>query len=463
MCLLAFFIASCPAKSYNFLQQPIKLLVFLLVSGRQRPPEQEKYQQISGKPIGVGIMKLSVAKVKNANLPEGKSQVKLTDGGGLYLQVTSAGKYWRMNYRFGGKQRTLSLGVYPQVSLKEARDKRDEAKKLLERNIDPSQKKQSDRRKAGLASGEESFEAVAKEWFSKQTVKWVPTTIKNTQARLEKHIFPWIGSLPLKEIEAQDILRVVLKAEERGTIETAHRLKALCSRVFRYGIATGRVKYDPTVGLQGALQPIVTEHRATITEPRAVGELLRAIEGFEGTFVVMSALKLSPYVFLRPGELRLAQWTEFDLDAAEWRIPAERMKMKEMHIVPLSKQVLAIFKELQPLTGGGRYVFPSIRNASRPMSENTINASLRRLGYDKSEICAHGFRAMASTMLHENGWESDWIERQLAHKEGNAIKGAYNHARHLPERVKMMQWWADYLDGLREAKNIVHFRPAAGG
>ncbi len=286
-------------------------------------------------------------------------------------------------------------------------------------------------------------------------MQWVKTTIVHTQAKFDRHIFPWIGSLPLAEIEAPDVLALVQRAEKRGTIETAHRLKMLCSRVFRYGIATGKVKYDPTTGLEGALTPLSVKHRATITEPKAVGALLRAIHAFEGTFVVQCALQITPYVFVRPSELRHAEWSEIDLEKAEWRIPAAKMKMRVMHIVPLAAQVIAILKELQPLTGSSLYVFPSIRNASRPMSENTVNASLRRIGYSKEEICAHGFRAMASTMLHEQGWDSDVIERQLAHKEGNAIKEAYNHARHLPERVKLMQHWANYLDGLRVGAEII--------
>jgi len=400
-------------------------------------------------------MALSDAKAKVATVPEGKKQLRLSDSSGLYLQVTPSGKYWRMNYRFGSKQKTLAIGVYPKVTLKEARAKREAAKKLLEQNIDPSQKKQADRRKAVAESKAVTFEGVATEWMAKQSQQWVKTTIVNTQAKLDKHIFPWIGSLPIGEIEAPDVLALVQRLEKRGTIETAHRLKMLCSRVFRYAIATGKIKYDPTIGLQGALTPLNVKHRATITEPKQVGALLRAIQGFEGTFIVQCALQITPYVFVRPGELRHAEWSEIDLDTAEWRIPAEKMKMRVMHIVPLAAQVVAILKELQPLTGSGRFVFPSIRNAHIPMSENTVNASLRRIGYDKSEICAHGFRAMASTMLHEQGWDTDVIERQLAHKEGNAIKGAYNHARHLPERVKLMQHWADYLDTLRQGAQVI--------
>jgi len=400
-------------------------------------------------------MALTDIKVKAARVPEGKKQAKISDGGGLFLLVTSAGKYWKLAYRFGGKQKTLSLGVYPRISLKEARIRREDAKGLLDQGIDPSEKKKKEKRRAAAQSDAITFEAVATEWMVKQSPTWVQTTAANKQAMLDKHIIPWIGSLPIAEIEAPDVLSVVQRAESRGTIETAHRLRMLCSQVFRYGVATGRIKSDPTRDLQGALVPLTVTHRATITEPKAVGGLLRAIQNFEGTLVVKCALQITPYVFVRPGELRHAEWSEVDLEAAEWRIPAEKMKMRVVHIVPLANQVVDILKELQPLTGRGKYVFPSIRNVHRPMSENTVNASLRRIGYEKSEICAHGFRAMASTILHEQGWNSDIIERQLAHKEGNAIKGAYNHARHLPERVKMMQHWADYLDGLRDGAQVI--------
>jgi len=387
-------------------------------------------------------MALTDVKARTARLPEGKKQVRLSDGGGLYLQVNDAGKYWRMNYRFAGKQKTLSLGVYPSISLKQARVARDSAKRLLTKGVDPSQSKQAEKRHA-VKSSLFTFKSVATEWMAKQSTTWVKTTVVNKQAMLDRHIFPWIGSLPVADIEAADVLSVIQRAESRGTIETAHRLRMLCSQIFRYAVATSRITSDPTRDLQGALVPVTVAHRATITDSKAVGALLRAIQCFEGTFVVQCALQITPYVFVRPGELRHAEWSEIDLDSAEWRIPAEKMKMRVMHIVPLAAQVVAILKELQPLTGSGKYVFPSIRNASRPMSENTVNATLRRIGYEKSEICAHGFRAMASTMLHEQGWNSDVIERQLAHKEGNAIKGAYNHARHLPERIKLMQHWAD--------------------
>jgi len=398
-------------------------------------------------------MALSDAKIKAAKVSEGKKQSKFADGGGLYLLVKPSGKYWKLKYRFADKEKTLSIGVYPAVTLKEARDKREVAKKLLEQNIDPSQSKKADKRRAVVASKASTFEGVARELLEKNKNKWSVTYAKSTQSRLERHVFPWLGTMRLIDIEPPDVLAVIQRAESYGKIEMAHRLKMLCGQIFRYGVATGRIKNDPSRDLQGALAPIVTTHRATITEPKKVGELMRAIQGFEGTLVVQCALRFSPLVFVRPGELRHAEWKEIDFDKSEWRIPAEKMKMKAVHVVPLSKQAIEVLKEVQVPTGGGKYVFPSIRTASRPMSENTINVALRRIGYGKEEMCAHGFRGMASTLLHEQGYDSDVIERQLAHKEGNAIKAAYNHARHLPERVEMMQQWADYLDSLRDNNN----------
>jgi integrase len=407
-------------------------------------------------------MALSDVKVKAAKAPEGKKQIKLADGGGLYIQVSGTNKYWRLNYRFGGKQKTLALGVYPQVSLKEARAKREAAKKLLEQNIDPSQKKQQERRETRTKLQSVTFEGVANEWMSKNKVKWVPDYATRIQNWLNNDICLWIGSLPIDEIKAVDVLAVLRKAESRGTITTAHKLRSIIGQVFRYGVATARISSDPSRDLRGALTPKVVKHRATITDTKRIGELLRAIQGFEGTFVVRAALLLTPYLFVRPGELRQAGWSEIDLEKAEWRIPAEKMKMRCIHIVPLCKQAVAILTDLKKLTGSGRYVFPSIRTAARPMSNNTVNATLRRLGYEKSEICAHGFRGMASTILHEQGWPSDVIERQLAHQEGNEVKRSYNHARHLQERTTMMQTWADFLDGLRDGAQVIPIGHANG-
>ena len=401
-------------------------------------------------------MALTDAKIKAARLPDGKKQLKLSDGGGLYLLVSATGaKCWRLNYRYGGKQRTLAIGTYPTVTLKAAREARDSAKKLLANGIDPSEVKKQKKAAQRVRDSATTFEGVAREWMTRNKVKWVPAYTQRMQNWLKNDIDPWLGYRPIDEIKPIEILEVLRKAESRGTITTAHKLRSIIGQVFRYAVATARIDSDPSRDLRGALTPKVVAHRPTITDPKRIRELLRAIHGFEGTFVVQAALKLTPYLFVRPGELRKMEWTEVDLEKAEWRIPAEKMKMRTMHIVPLSKQAVAILSDLHKLTGDGRYCFPSIRAGGRPMSNNTINATLRRLGYDKTEICAHGFRGMASTLLHEQGWPSDVIERQLAHQEGNDVKRAYNHAQHLPERIKMMQAWADYLDGLRDGATII--------
>jgi len=401
-------------------------------------------------------MALSDAKVKAATVPEGKKQVKLSDGGGLYLLVKPAGKYWKLKYRFAGKEKTLSIGIYPSVSLKEARNKREVAKKLLEQNMDPSQSKQTDKRKAAAATLAATFKGVANEWLDKKTELWVATTLKHKQSDLNNHIFPWLGDMKITAIEPVDILSVCQRIENNGHNEAAHRAKMLCSQIMRYGVATGRLKSDPTRDLQGALAPVITKHRPCLKDSKEVGGLMRAIKEHTGTFIVHCALQLSPYLLLRPVELRKLEWTEIDLEAKTITIPAHKMKMKQIHIVPLSDQALALLEDIQPLTGRGKYVFHGARSIHRPMSDAAINAALRHMGYDtKEQHCAHGFRGMASTLLHEQGFNSDHIERQLAHKEGNAIKAAYNHARHLPERTTMMQHYADYLDALRDGAKII--------
>jgi len=387
--------------------------------------------------------------------------LKLFDGAGLFLLVTpTGGKWWRFKYRFGGKEKLLSLGTYPQVSLKEARELRDEAKKLLRNNIDPS----LERKAAKLTeSGHDSFATVAHEWFSKMSKVWVPRHSETIIKRLESYVFPSIGKRPINSISAPELLAILRKLEARGTVETAHRVKQICGQVFRYAIATGRAERDPSADLKGALTPAKAKHMASITDPSKVGGLLRAIDSYQGTFVVKCALKLAPLLFVRPGELRHAEWQEFDLDRSEWRIPAEKMKMKSPHIIPLSKQAVSLLREIHPLTGNGKYVFPSIRTNSRPMSDNTILAALRRMGFPKDEMSGHGFRAMASTILHEQGWPSAIIERQLAHQERNKVKAAYNHAEHLPERKKMMQAWANYLDALKQGAEIIPLHVKATG
>ena len=382
---------------------------------------------------------------------------RIADSGGLCVEVDTSGSLrWRYRYRFAGKQKMLSLGVYPDVPLVEARARRDDARKTLAAGIDPSAQRKLHKLTAHLAAAN-TFEDVAREWMAGRGALSHVTRNK-LQWLLETFAFPWIGTRPIADIAAPELLAVLRRVESRGTLETAQRLKQVCGQVFRYAVATGRAMRDPSGDLRGALETGRTRHHASITEPAKVGELLRAIDGFSGSVVVASALKFAPLVFVRPGELRHAEWAEIDLGKGEWRIPGERMKMRELHLVPLSSQAVAILRELHPLTGSGRYVFPSIRSVQRPMSENTVTAALRRLSYTGDEMTGHGFRSMASTLLHEQGWPSDVIERQLAHAERNKIKAAYNYAEHLPQRRKMMQAWADYLDGLHSGGKVVPIR-----
>ncbi len=367
----------------------------------------------------------------------------------MYLEVSpKGGTWWRLKYRFGGKEKRISLGVYPEISLKDARERRTEARKLLANHVDPSEFKKA-QKEAKIAVTENSFEKIACEWFAKFKPSWKESHSKRIIRRLEANVFPWIGKRPCVEINAPELLKVLRRIEERGAVETAHRIKQTCGQVFRYTIATGRAERDPSQDLKGALPPPQKSNFATITKPEEVGALLRAIHAYEGYFVTQCALKLAPLVFVRPGELRHAEWSEFDLEKSEWRIPANKMKMGAMHIVPLSTQAVDILKEMVPLTGRWEYVFPSVRSRKRPMSENTVLGALRRMGYTKEEMTGHGFRSMASTLLNEQGWNRDAIERQLAHAERDGVRAAYNYAEYLPERKKMMQGWADYLDSLR--------------
>ncbi len=381
--------------------------------------------------------------------PTEKTQ-KLFDGGGLFLEITPAGgKRWRQKYRFAGKEKLLAHGTYPDVSLAEARERRDKARKLLANGIDPGE-----HRKAAKAAGEQrtanSFEIVAREWFAKFSTNWAQSHAGKILGRLENDLFPWLGSRPIAEIKAPELLRCLRRIESRGALETAHRVLQNAGQVFRYAIATGRADRDPSADLRGALAPWKPQHYPAPTEPKAVGELLRAIDGYSGGNVVKAMLQLAPLVFVRPGELRQAEWAEIDLDAKEWNIPAYKMKMREPHLVPLSRQVVAILKELQPLTGNRAYVFPGGHHPRKPMSENALNAALRRMGYDKTTMTAHGFRAIARTLLDEElKFRPDYIEHQLAHAVKDPNGRAYNRTSHLAERRKMMQAWADYLDRRR--------------
>ena len=388
-------------------------------------------------------MPLTNLKVDKAKPKE--KQYKLADERGMYLLIhPKGGKWWRLDYRYQGKRKTLSLGIYPDVSIKVARKKRDDARSILDGGIDPAYYRKSNKELSA-----DSFEAVAREWFGKFRGQWTNNHATTTLGRLEKDILPWVGSRPIAAIEPPELLRVYQRIEKRGALETAHRIHQIASRIFRYGVATGKCPRDPTADLRGALPPARSVHFASLTDPKEIGALLRVIDDYQGSPVTRCALQLAALVFVRPGELRHAEWTEIQLDLSEWRIPASKMKMKRDHIVPFSMQAIKILEEIQPMTGPGRYVFPSLRTHTRPMSENTINGALRRLGYTKEEMTGHGFRSMASTLLNENGWSAAAIERQLAHVEGNSVRAAYNYADYLDERRRMMQWWADYLDDLR--------------
>ncbi len=390
--------------------------------------------------------------------PTGKSQ-RLFDGAGLYLEISpSGGKWWRFKYRFDGKEKRLSLGVYPDVPLKEARERRDDMRRLIANGVDPGINRKI-QKAAKLERSANSFEAIAREWYAKHSPGWADTHSSKIIRRLEKDVFPWIGGRPISEISAPEVLSVLRRIEGRGTLDTAHRAGGNCSQVFRYAIATGRAERDPVPDLRGALPPARGGNFAAITDPSKVGALLRAIDAFEGTFVVQSALRLAPLVFVRPGELRRALWDEIDFEKAEWRYWVTKTKTE--HSVPLSTQALGILQELNPLTGHGKHVFPG-RDPKQPMSDAAINAALRRLGYDtKAEITGHGFRAMARTILAEELHQKpEVIEHQLAHKVPDALGTAYNRTKFLKERKAMMQLWADYLDKLKAGATIIQL-PAA--
>lgn len=391
-------------------------------------------------------MTLKDIHVRNAEVRE--KQYKLFDERGLFLIITPKGKkWWRFRYSFNGKEKLLSLGTYPDVSLKDAQDRRDAARKLLANEIDPGEN-----RKAQKAAKQErlanSFEVVTREWYAKYSVNWVKSHGDRIIRRFERDIFPWLGERPIEEITPPQLLEVIRRIENRGALETAHRALANCGQVFRYAVATSRATRDPSGDLRGALPPVKGEHFAAVTEPKQVAELLRTLEGYQGTFAVSCALRLAPLLFVRPGELRTAEWKDFDLEAAEWRYIVT--KTDTPHIVPLAKQSVAILRELYALTGTGRYVFPGARSSDRPMSDNAILAAMRRLGISKDEMSGHGFRAMARTILDEVLGESpDLIEHQLAHAVRDPNGRAYNRTKHLPERHRMMQRWADYLDELK--------------
>ncbi|MES2320829.1 MAG: integrase arm-type DNA-binding domain-containing protein [Pseudomonadota bacterium] len=385
---------------------------------------------------------------------------KHSDGGGMYLLVKEAGKYWRMDYRFLGKRKTLALGVYPAVTLASARKRRDQARVLLAEGIDPAAAKRS-QKISDTAAAQQTFEAVAHQWLANIGPSRSASTQEKVTGWLQQNIFPWIGKNPIAQVTARDVLAAVRKIEARGAIDSAHRIKQVCGQIFRFAVAEGLVERDVTADLRGALAPVVKSHHPAITEPKQVGALLRSIFDYNGHPAALAALKLAPLLFVRPGELRAAEWLEIDLDAAEWRIPGAKMKMKVEHLVPLSTQAVAILRELQPITGHGKYVFPSLRSKAC-MSENTINAALRGMGYPKEIMTGHGFRAMARTILDEVlGERVDLIEHQLAHTVRDALGRAYNRTSHLPARREMMQRWADYLDKLRCGVSVIPLHSTA--
>ena len=403
----------------------------------------------------MAINLLSAALCKNAG-SEGAAIRKLPDGDGLYLWVYQDGrKYWRMRYWQSGKEKSLSLGVYPQVSLSSARKKRDEVRKQLEANLDPSAERKAVNLRRKLVS-ENSFQAVAMEWYGKQTHTWVPHHANDVKRRLESNIFPSIGLRPISEIEAPDLLQTLRKIENRGAYDLAHRVLQVCGQVFRYGIATGRCNRDLAADLRDALTPHKQKHQPAVS-PEELPDLLRMIARYDetGSKQTRLALQLLARTFVRTGELIGAEWKEFDLANALWLIPAACMKMKTEHVVPLSRQVLVILEELKEIAGASRFVFPG-RNRDKPISNNTMLFALYRMGY-KGKMTGHGFRSVASTYLNEYGFNPDVIERQLAHYERNEVRGAYNRAEYLAERGKMMQHWSDYLDKVEAGAEVIPF------
>lgn len=403
-------------------------------------------------------MALTATGIKSIKATDKAAGDKYRDGEGLYLLVNKAGMYWRMDYRHAGKRKTLALGVYPAVSLAKARQRRERAKELLAEGIDPSEAKRDEKlAKAGAAAN--TFEVVARAWLAKTAAKRADTTQDKFTNWLERNAFKTLGQMPVSEIKPRHVLLMLQKIEARGAIESAHKIKQLCGQIFRSAVAEGLAERDVTVDLRGALSAIPKANFAAITEPQAAGQLMRCIFAYHGHPCTIGALKLAPLTFVRPGELRTAEWSEIDLEAAEWRIPAEKMKMDRDHLVPLSKQAIGILQSVHPITGHGKYVFPSMRTGDRPMSENTINAALRSMGYAKEVMTGHGFRAMARTIMDEVlGERVDLIEHQLAHAVKDPNGRAYNRTAHLPARIAMMQRWADYLDKLRIGAEVIPLR-----
>lgn len=403
-------------------------------------------------------MPLTDLKIRSAKPKE--KPYKLSDFDGLYLLVTEKGqKWWRFRYRYNRKEKLLSMGIYPEISLADARQRRDEARRQIAHGIDPGAirkaQKQADTKET------ETFEVIAREWHTKFKPSWTEGHASTIMSRLERDLFPWLGKRPIAEIKAPELLAVLRRVESRGALETAHRIRTIAGQVFRYSVATGRAERDPSADLKGAIPQPGEKHLAALTDPKDVAPLLRAIDGYNGHFVVKCALRLAPLFFVRPGELRKAEWAEIDLEQAVWNIPAHKMKMKQAHIVPLCRQAIEILTELKALTGASKYVFPSGWTNSQPMSNNAILAALRRMGFEKGTMTGHGFRAMARTILDEVlQVRPDYIEHQLAHAVRDPNGRAYNRTAHLFERRKMMQTWADYLDGLKAGAVVIPFKTA---
>ncbi|MDR3100846.1 MAG: integrase arm-type DNA-binding domain-containing protein [Paraburkholderia sp.] len=412
-------------------------------------------------------MSLTDLAVRNA-APREKAY-RLADAAGMYLEITPAGgKYWRLKYRYGGKEKRLALGVYPETALKQARERRDAARQLLSQGVDPGVARKAEKQ-AKLVSGANTFEAVAREWHLKFAPALSDSHATRNLRRLEKHVFPYIGSRPIGDLMPADVLPVLQRIEKTGHIETAHRVRVLIGQVMRYAVSTGRAARDIAADLRDALPPAQVKHHAAVTEPVALGALLRAIDGYTGTATVTAALRLAPLVFQRPGELRQAEWTEFDLDAALWTVPAARMKRRkdkkengETHLVPLSRQAVAILRDLYLLTGRGRFVFPSLRGADRPMSDMAMSAAFKRMGFDSDTALPHGWRATARTLAVEAlGVPAEVVEMQLAHEVRDSLGRAYNRTQWLDARRDLMQKWADYLDGLRAGAKVVPINGSA--
>lgn len=399
-----------------------------------------------------------VRQVKHTGKPAGD---KYADGGGMYLLVKASGRYWRMDYSYAAKRKTLALGVYSEISLAQARKRRDKARELLADGIDPGVARRQEKQ-AKLAAAANTFDAVAEQWLKATAAKRAAITQDKVSTWLRKDVSPHIGTMPITSIGPRDVLALVRKMEARGAIDSAKRVAQICGQVFRFAVAEGAAERDVTADLRGAFKHAEKKHYAAITDPVKLGELLRAIEAYKGHTYCVAALKLSPLVFLRPGELRTGEWAEIYLDAAEWRIPGSKMKMRADHIVPLSRQAVEILRSLHPITGHGRFIFPSMRTGERPMSENTVNAALRGMGYSSEMHTAHGFRATARTIMDEvMGERVDLIEHQLAHAVKDANGRAYNRTAHLPARREMMQRWSDYLDRLRRGADVVPIGRAA--